>query len=39
VRQTRVVYQIKDDGIYVHMFVDTNRDFQTMLYKRLMKLV
>lgn len=39
VRQTRVVYQIKDEGIYVHMFVDTNRDFQTMLYKRLMKLV
>ncbi|WP_175888126.1 type II toxin-antitoxin system RelE/ParE family toxin [Burkholderia contaminans] len=38
VRQTRVLYQIKDNEIYVHMFLDTNRDFQTMLLKRLMKI-
>ena len=36
VGQTRVIYQIKDAEIFVHMFVDTNRDFPTVLYDRLM---
>lgn len=36
VGQTRVIYQIKDAEIFVHMFVDTNRDFPTLLYDRLM---
>jgi toxin ParE1/3/4 len=36
VDQTRVIYQIKENDIFVHMFVDTNRDFSTLLYNRLM---
>ena len=36
VGQTRVIYQIKEEEIFVHMFVDTNRDFSTLLYDRLM---
>ena len=36
VGQTRIIYQIKEDEIFVHMFVDTNRDFSTVLYDRLM---
>ena len=36
VGRTRVIYQIKEGEIFVHMFVDTNRDFSTVLYDRLM---
>ncbi|MFZ6679509.1 hypothetical protein [Undibacterium sp. Tian12W] len=36
VGQTRVIYQIKEEEIFVHMFVDTNRDFATVLHDRLM---
>lgn len=36
VGQTRVIYQIKEAEIFVHMFVNTNRDFPTLLYDRLM---
>jgi toxin ParE1/3/4 len=36
VGQTRVIYQIKEKEIFVHMFVDRNRDFPTVLYNRLM---
>ena len=36
VGQTRVIYQIKEAEIFVHMFADTNRDFSTLLYDRLM---
>ncbi|MBC3872023.1 type II toxin-antitoxin system RelE/ParE family toxin [Undibacterium flavidum] len=36
VGQTRIIYQIKEEEIFVHMFVDTNRDFPTVLYDRLM---
>lgn len=36
VGQTRVIYQIKEEEIFVHMLVDTNRDFATVLYDRLM---
>ncbi len=34
--QTRVICQIKEVEIFIHMFVDTNRDFSTILYDRLM---
>lgn len=34
--QTRIIYQIKEKEIFVHMFVDTKRDFPTILYNRLM---
>ncbi len=37
VGQTRVIYQIKEAEIFVHMFVDTNRDFVALLYDRLMR--
>ncbi|MBR7799151.1 type II toxin-antitoxin system RelE/ParE family toxin [Undibacterium fentianense] len=36
VGQTRIIYQIKEEEIFVHMFVDTNRDFPSVLYDRLM---
>jgi len=36
VGQTRVIYQIKEAEIFVHMFVDANRNFPTLLYDRLM---
>lgn len=36
VGKTRVIYQIKEKEIFIHMFVDTNRDFSTLLYDRLM---
>ncbi|HXA48213.1 MAG TPA: hypothetical protein VNW52_11335 [Burkholderiaceae bacterium] len=37
VGQTRVIYQIKEQTVYVHMFVDTSRDFSTMLNQRLLQ--
>ncbi|GAA4031730.1 type II toxin-antitoxin system RelE/ParE family toxin [Actimicrobium antarcticum] len=36
VGKTTVIYQIKGEEIFVHMFVATNRDFATLLYGRLM---
>ncbi|MBC3936457.1 type II toxin-antitoxin system RelE/ParE family toxin [Undibacterium rugosum] len=36
VGKTRIIYQIKEEEIFVHMFVDTNRDFPSVLYDRLM---
>ncbi|MGS0743771.1 type II toxin-antitoxin system RelE/ParE family toxin [Glaciimonas sp. GG7] len=35
VGKTRIIYQVKDHEVYVHMFVDTNRDFSTLLNARL----
>jgi len=37
VNQTRVIYQISDTAVYIHMLVDTKRDFQTVLYDRVIK--
>lgn len=37
VNQTRVIYQTNETDIYIHMFVDTKRDFETVLYERLIK--
>jgi toxin ParE1/3/4 len=37
VGQTRVIYQVKEHEVYVHMFVDTSRDFSTMLNQRLIQ--
>ena len=37
VGQTRAIYQVKEHDVYVHMFVDTSRDFSTMLNQRLIK--
>ena len=36
VRQTRVVYEVDDDCILIHMFINTKRDFITHLTKRLL---
>ena len=36
VGQTRVIYQLKDGQVYVHLFVDTCRDFSSMLQQRLL---
>jgi toxin ParE1/3/4 len=37
VGQTRVIYQLKEQTVYVHMFVNTSRDFSTMLNQRLLQ--
>ncbi len=37
VGQTRVVYEVGAQDVYVHMFVSTRRDFMTMLTDRLLK--
>ena len=36
VGQTRVIYQIKGEQVYVHLFIDTSRNFSTMLHQRLL---
>lgn len=36
VKQTRIIYQIKGDRVFVHLFVDSSRDFSEALYQRLM---
>ena len=37
VGQTRVIYELGVQDVYVHMFVSTRRDFMTMLTDRLLK--
>ena len=36
VGQTRVIYQIKGEQVYVHLFIDTSRDFSSILHQRLL---
>lgn len=35
--QTRIIYQITDTTIYIHMLVDTKQDFQQVLYDRALR--
>ncbi|MFM0336873.1 type II toxin-antitoxin system RelE/ParE family toxin [Paraburkholderia fungorum] len=35
--QNRVIYEIRDDTIYIHVVTDTRRDLQTLLQKRLLR--
>jgi plasmid stabilization system protein ParE len=35
--QTRIIYQITEQAVYIHLFVDSSRDFSTMLNQRLMQ--
>lgn len=37
VGQIRIIYQITDQAVYIHLFVDSSRDFSTMLNQRLMQ--
>ena len=37
VGQTRVIYEVVPERVYVYMFVSTRRDFMTMLADRLLK--
>ena len=37
VGQTRVIYEVGEQEVYVFMFVSTRRDFMTMLTDRLLK--
>lgn len=37
VGQTRVIYEVGVEVVYVHMFVSTRRDFMTMLTDRIFK--
>ena len=36
VRQTRIVYELSDESVIVHMFINTRRDFRCHLLKRLL---
>src|SRR5260370_35265074 len=33
----RVIYEVRDDTIYIHVVVDTRRDLRTLLQKRLLR--
>lgn len=35
--QNRVVYEVRDDTIYIHVVTDTRRDLRTLLQKRLLR--
>lgn len=35
VNHTRIIYQVTDTAIYIHMLVDTRQDFRTVLYGRI----
>ena len=37
--QTRIIYQIADNAIFIHMFVDTKMNFQQVLYDRALRKV
>lgn len=35
-KRTRIIYEIRSDAIYVHIFMDTRMDLQTLLTNRLL---
>ena len=35
--QDRVIYEVRDDTIYIHIVTDTRRDLRTLLQKRLLR--
>ena len=35
--QNRVIYEVRDDAIYVHVITDTRRDLRMLLQKRLLR--
>lgn len=35
--QNRVIYEVRDATIYIHVVTDTRRDLQTLLQKRLLR--
>jgi toxin ParE1/3/4 len=35
--QNRVIYEVRDDTIYIHVVTDTRRDLRTLLQKRLLR--
>ncbi len=35
--QNRVIYEVRDDTIYIHIVTDTRRDLRTLLQKRLLR--
>lgn len=37
VRQTRIVYEIHDDHVLIHLFIDTRRDFRSHLLNRMLR--
>lgn len=36
IRQTRMVYEVEEDIILIHMFIPTKRDFRSHLFQRLL---
>lgn len=37
VRQTRIIYEVDDEQILIHLFIDTRRDFRTHLLHRMLR--
>ena len=35
-KRTRIIYEVRSDAIYVHIFMDTRMDLQTLLTNRLL---
>jgi plasmid stabilization system protein ParE len=35
--QNRVIYEVRDDALYIHVVTDTRRDLRTLLQKRLLR--
>ena len=35
--QNRIIYEVRDDTIYIHVVTDTRRDLRTLLQKRLLR--
>jgi plasmid stabilization system protein ParE len=35
-KRTRIIYEIRPDAVYVHIFMDTRMDLQTLLTNRLL---
>lgn len=34
--KTRIVYEVRKDAVYVHIFMDTRRDLNTLLQQRML---
>ena len=39
VGMNRIIYELRHDGIYIHMFADTRRDMKSYLVRRLLRIV
>lgn len=35
----RIIYEVRQDAIYIHIIVDTRRDFNALLTRRLLRVI